>query len=226
VEREVVVAALEAERAALGAALRDRVEADFQRPTRCVPWTVRELLAHVLVAGRRLGPMLADPAPPRIEHDAFDYFARDHRGGGVDVERIGAARALAATIPTVGALVAAVDESWRDTTTLVDDAPHGRLVLTRWDERMAVADYAATRVVELAVHGLDLAEALDHPPWITPPALGVAAEVLGRSLPSEAVTRLGWDDWTLVTVTTGRRSVSADDETRVPGLRQHLLWPA
>jgi uncharacterized protein (TIGR03083 family) len=223
VDRSTVVRALDAERAALVDAMRLLDERDHDRPTRCPPWTVRELLAHVLVAGRRLGPMLTDPPPPRAEHDAYDYFVRDHHGGDADAERIAAARALAATFPDGPALVAAVDAAWAATAEAARSAPADRLVRTRWDERMTVTDYATTRVVELAVHGLDLADGLGRAPWLTPPASALVAAVLARDLPTAARDALGWDDRTLVEKATGRTALTDAEAAR--GVAPHLLWP-
>jgi hypothetical protein len=59
-----------------------------------------------------------------------------------------------------------------------------------------------TRVVELVVHGLDLADALDRPPWTHDTALAVVTRLLLPEAPqpgSEAVDRM-----TLVRVATGR----------------------
>ncbi|GAA2699584.1 hypothetical protein GCM10010429_01420 [Micromonospora olivasterospora] len=62
---------------------------------------------------------------------------------------------------------------------------------------MAPAEFLVTRVVEVGVHGLDLAAALGREPWLTP----AAAEVTGgRGVPAG----LGWDGSTLVAEATGR----------------------
>ncbi len=43
----------------LGAVLRTLDRSDLDRPTRCVPWTVADLLAHVRTGAGRLADMLA-----------------------------------------------------------------------------------------------------------------------------------------------------------------------
>lgn len=78
----------------------------------------------------------------------------------------------------------------------------GRVVRTRHGDAMALAEFLVTRVVEVGVHGLDLAAALGREPWLTPAAAEVATALLtgGRDVPAE----LGWDRLTLVGRTTGR----------------------
>jgi hypothetical protein len=64
-------------------------------------------------------------------------------------------------------------------------------------------------VLELAVHGLDLAAALDRDPWMTVQAAHVTEELL---LPSAAAGRLraetGWDRVGLIARLTGRHPVT------------------
>ena len=71
---------------------------------------------------------------------------------------------------------------------------------------MLLTEFLRTRVLELAVHGLDLAAALAHEPWMTSEAADVTEEVL---LPAAAAAALregtGWDRVTLIAALTGRR---------------------
>ena len=48
----------------------------------------------------------------------------------------------------------------------------GRIVQTRHGDAMLLTDFLTTRVVELAVHGLDVADVLEQQPWLTAPAAG------------------------------------------------------
>ena len=74
---------------------------------------------------------------------------------------------------------------------------------------MLLAEFLRTRVLELAVHGLDLAAALDREPWMTTAAADVTADLL---LPCAAAAGLraaaGWDQVTLIAALTGRRPVT------------------
>ena len=69
-----------------------------------------------------------------------------------------------------------------------------------------------SRVVEVGVHGLDLADALRRRPWLTPAAARVVADLLVDGRPAPGT--LGWDAVTLVRKATGR-SALADRERAV-----------
>ncbi|MEV5689784.1 maleylpyruvate isomerase N-terminal domain-containing protein [Micromonospora globbae] len=187
--------------ARLGEVLRGLSEADLDRPTDCRPWRVRELLAHVRTGVGRLAGMLAAPAPPRAEVDAAGYFGAAKFTPEVDAARVDSGRREARELDGP-ALVADFDRAWRATDTAVAAAPPDRVVRTRHGDAMSLTEFLRTRVVEVGVHGLDLAAALDREPWLTPTAARVVAELLtgGRPVPPE----LGWDRLTLIRKTTGR----------------------
>ena len=187
----------------------------YDRPTGCEPWTVKDLLAHVLVACRRIPVMLAGPTPARAEVSALEYFHGDKLGGDVDRERVEAAQRDARWFQSgyqiVDAIVDAVGESVR----LVRAEPEDRLVYTRWGEAMALMEYVKTRVFELAVHGLDLAYALDREPWMTSGAAQVTADVLlenGNLSPPE-------DTVAFIAQATGRVAVAQTE------VSEKFLWP-
>ncbi|MFI7523294.1 maleylpyruvate isomerase N-terminal domain-containing protein [Micromonospora globbae] len=187
--------------ARLGEVLRGLSEADLDRPTDCRPWRVRELLAHVRTGVGRLAGMLAAPAPPRPEVDAAGYFGAAKFTPEVDAARVDSGRREARELDGP-ALVADFDRAWRATDAAVAAAPPDRVVRTRHGDAMSLTEFLRTRVVEVGVHGLDLAAALDREPWLTPTAARVVAELLtgGRPVPPE----LGWDRLTLIRKTTGR----------------------
>ncbi|MFI6262957.1 maleylpyruvate isomerase N-terminal domain-containing protein [Micromonospora sp. NPDC051006] len=198
---ETVRAAFRDECARLGEVLRGLAEADLDRPTDCRPWTVRELLAHVRSGAGRLTDMLAAPAPDRAEVDAAGYFGAPKFTPDVDAARIDSGRREARQLDGP-ALVADFDRAWRAAVAAVAVAPADRVVRTRHGDAMSLTEFLRTRVVEVGVHGLDLAAALHRAPWLTPAAAEVVAELLagGRPVPVE----LGWDRLTLIRKATGR----------------------
>ncbi|MER7457363.1 maleylpyruvate isomerase N-terminal domain-containing protein [Micromonospora sp. NPDC126480] len=181
--------------------LRDLTENDLDRPTDCRPWDVRGLLGHVRTGVGRLADMLAAPAPPHAEVDAAGYFGAAKFTPPVDAARIDGGRREGRQL-SAAALADDVDRVWRATLHAVDTQPAGRVVRTRHGDAMTVVEFLRTRVVEVGVHGLDLAAALDRPPWLTPAAATVVADLLtgGRPVPPG----LGWDRLTLVRKATGR----------------------
>ena len=186
-------------------------DAAFARPTRCEPWTVAELLFHVTMTMRRLPGMLAAPAPPGAALvSAAGYYRPDQRfSAATNADRIESARRGAAGLAGAAARARDVGEARQQAWAALRDAPPGRVVQTRHGDPMLLAEFLRTRVLELAVHGLDLAAALDREPWMTAPAAGVTEELL---LPSAAAAGLraaaGWDQITLIAALTGRRPLA------------------
>ncbi|MGW5670643.1 maleylpyruvate isomerase N-terminal domain-containing protein [Micromonospora sp. NPDC003776] len=203
---DTVRAAFRDECARLEEVLRGLSEADLERPTPCPPWAVRDLLAHVRTGAGRLVDMLAAPAPQRAEVDAAGYFGRTKFTPEVDRDRIDSARREAATPAGPAQVADGFARAWRAADAAVGAQPAGRLVRTRHGDAMTVTEFLRTRVVEVGVHGLDLADALDRRPWLTPTAARVVADLLvdGRPLPPG----LGWDAVTLVRKATGRSALT------------------
>ncbi|WP_232533730.1 maleylpyruvate isomerase N-terminal domain-containing protein [Plantactinospora sp. KBS50] len=175
-----VRAAFEAEARQLVGAMRALAAADFARPTACQPWTVADLLAHVRTATARLIDMLAGPAPGPAEVDAAGYYGPSKFTAATDGARVAAARSEAAAVPSGRDLVEDLDRVWRAAAAAAAAEPADRVVATRHGDRMELDEFLLTRVVELGVHGLDLAAALDRRPWLTEPAAMVIEGLLLR----------------------------------------------
>ncbi|MFJ8582081.1 maleylpyruvate isomerase N-terminal domain-containing protein [Micromonospora sp. NPDC093277] len=206
--------------------LRGVDEADLARPTPCPPWAVRDLLAHVRSGAGRLVDMLAAPAPHRAEVDAAGYFGTAKFTPEVDRARIDGAQREARQLPGVREVADGFARAWRSADTAVAAQPPGRLVRTRHGDSMTLTEFLRTRVAEVGVHGLDLADALHRQPWLTPTAAQVIADLLicSRSGPGEPASlpdALGWDPLTLVRKATGRAPLTEREQTLVDqaGLR-------
>ncbi|MCI4061503.1 maleylpyruvate isomerase N-terminal domain-containing protein [Micromonospora sp. R77] len=192
---------------------------DLDRLTPCPSWQVRDLVAHVRTGAGRLVDMLAAPAPDRAEVDAAGYFGTAKFTPKVDEDRIDSARRAARGSAGVPEVVAGFARAWRDADAAVGGQPPGRLVRTRHGDAMALTEFLRTRVVEVGVHGLDLAVALDRRPWLTPAAAAVIADLLTGGRPGpDALDR---DPVTLIREATGRadrtgreRDLSADAGVR------------
>ncbi|WP_406071273.1 maleylpyruvate isomerase N-terminal domain-containing protein [Micromonospora sp. NBC_01638] len=207
-----VRAAFSAECAQLTEVLAELVDADLDRPTDCPPWTVRELIAHVRTGVGRLTDMLAASAPPQAEVDAAGYFGRAKFTPQVDADRIANGQRDALKVNRA-ALATELDRAWRATDAAVAAAPPDRVVRTRHGDAMRLTDFLRTRVVEVGVHGLDLAAALGRPPWLTPPAATVIADLLTGGRPAPA--GLGWDRLTLIRKTTGRMALTGPERAAI-----------
>jgi uncharacterized protein (TIGR03083 family) len=193
---------------------------EFEQISPCPPWTVRELFCHVLMGADRISQALgqeADASGPLIT--TVQYYRPDERFSAViNADRIETARALAARLGRPGELAAELYRRCQQSIELLTTAPAGRTIRTRHGDRMLLTDFARTRVVELAVHGLDLAAGLDRPPWMTGAAADVLIDLLlpdGRS--DEFCARLNCDRVGLVARLTGRTTLTTADKQFLAG---------
>jgi hypothetical protein len=123
----MILDVLLAESSALVEGLRDLRPGRWAAPTRCAPWNMRELLAHIGVAVGRVSEALALPAPDIATVSAVDYYRPDARfSPSANADRVELARsrvtvdglaAFAATVATAAEACAA--------------APTGRVLRTR-----------------------------------------------------------------------------------------------
>lgn len=185
-------------------------------PTRCDPWSVRELLGHVGATVDRLPGMLAAPAPETAEVTATRYYRPDERfSPETNDARIALGRERASR---TGDPAAEFDAIWRRADGLVSAEPAGRIVRTRHGDAMLLREFLLTRVVELAVHGLDLADALGREPWLTAQAGDAVLELLLGAGYESAVREVGWDRARFLRKATGREPLDAGENAMIERL--------
>jgi len=218
-----VMQALDAEIGALVRSLRDLPEKDWECPTRCEPWRVRELLGHVHVVVGWLPGMLAAPEPPHAEISAAEYYRPDDRfAPQTNTNRIELAQQHAAAPVSGAALVENFAALWQRVDRLCQGQTHGRVVRTRHGDAMLLSEFLLTRLVEVAVHGLDLSDALEREPWLTQVAGELIVGLLLGPDQAEAVRELGWDTAKFLRKATGREPLEGQDAVRVE--RLGLQW--
>lgn len=195
--------------------------AQWGLPTPCEPWRVRDLVAHVCLAIGRVPGMLAETPPARAEVSAVEYYRPDERfAPETNAARISSAQEHGAALGDTG-LAGDFDAAWRRTYRRCRTEPADRAVRTRHGDPMLLSEFLVTRVVEFAIHGLDLATALGRPPWLTEQAGDVVAELLlGRS--GTAEPSLGWDRPTFLRKATGREPMNAAEAEEVT--RTGVRW--
>jgi uncharacterized protein (TIGR03083 family) len=207
------IAAVRAEAAALVNVAAGLADTELGRPSPCPPWTIADLLGHVIIAVSRIGQVIAtlDGVPSEMV-TAAGYYRPDHRfSGAVNDDRIATAQALAASLGNAAAIAAELDRTCREGCRLLEQ--DDRIIRTRHGDRMLLTEFAKTRVVELGVHGLDVAAGLGREAWLTPPAADVLAELM---LPYGTATclcaSLGVDVAGLMARLTGRVTLSPTEE--------------
>jgi uncharacterized protein (TIGR03083 family) len=196
-------------------------DAAFARPTPCVPWTVAELVYHVRMTMERVTVMLEAPEPSRSGLvSAAAYYRADQRfSAAANAERIGSAQRGAAALPTAAACARDFDQARQQASAQLRAGPPRRVVMTRHGDRMLLTEFLRTRVLELAVHGLDLAAALECLPWMTPLAAHVTEELLlTPAAASRVQTATGWDRATRIAKLTGRRQVTPAENQLIQSL--------
>ena len=224
-QRDRVLAAFATEAAQLSAALGQSTEADWDRPTGCSPWNVAELLGHVVTVLDWLPGMLAADAPAEATVSATGYYRPDERfSARTNATRLDLARQRAAAAGNGPALAAEYDRVWRKAHALSSAEPADRVVRTRHGDSMLLTDFLVTRIVEVGIHGLDLAAALDRVPWLTEPAADLLAELLLGDRKLSALRDLGWDTVTFLARATGRAPLSRAETAQVE--RSGIRWLA
>ena len=198
-----------------GAIVRSLDDADWARPTRCVPMTVKELVTHTTQA---LDVLLYDEIKPPASSDRV-------------IDRVGYAMAWdgASAAPRIlaGAQARAAELSEAE---LVDRLGNkiariaGHLAALEPDELVGgsgaaipAAELACVYVIEVGVHTLDLQNAIGTEERLETDATPVIIATLDALLGKRTQTETGWDDLAYVLACTGRRELSgADRETLGP----------
>ncbi|MFF1869510.1 maleylpyruvate isomerase N-terminal domain-containing protein [Kitasatospora herbaricolor] len=194
-------------------------EAEWGLPTRCEPWSVRELLGHVRVVIAWLPDMLAAPAPDRAGVSAVEYYRPDDRfAPQTNTARIALARDHATGQAGGSALADDFAATWQRVDRLCRAEPEDRVVRTRHGDAMLLSQFLVTRVVEVAVHGLDLADALGREPWLTPQAADAVLELLLGPDRTAASLGLDWDRPEFLRKVTGREPLDAAEAAQVERL--------
>jgi uncharacterized protein (TIGR03083 family) len=215
-----VVEAFRLEAGQLAGAMTGVSATEWRLPTRCAPWTVSELLAHVRVVIAWLPGMLAAPAPIRAEVSAVEYYRPDDRfAPDTNAARIALAQDHAAEQLSGAALAEDFNTTWQQVDQLCQAEPEGRVVRTRHGDPMLLSEFLLTRVVEVAVHGLDLADALGREPWLTPQAADVVQDLLlGGPDGAAALEKLGWGQLRFLRKATGREPITREEASDVSRL--------
>ncbi len=184
-------------------------EDEFGLPTRCPPWDVKVLLAHMWRDMDRVRTALATAPPAEADTTAVTYWrSYDPVVDAPDISD--RAREVAAGFATGAGLARSFGQNWREGLEAARREDLGRIVVT-WGPALRLDEFLATRVLEIGVHGLDLAAALGRDPSITSGGVAVVRGILVGLLGQEPPAVLGWDDVAFIEVGTGRRPLAANE---------------
>lgn len=215
------VSALREECAEVSSALAEIEEKEFDGPTRCPAWNVKELLAHMHRDLDNVAVYLAEPGPPEATHDSVSYWNYDAAKLGPGIAD--RAKTFAATFATAGDLTAAWNERWPQICDLAEATDAMRLVTT-WGPALSLEEYLRTRVLEIVVHHLDLEDAFGRSCWGTDEAVGIVDEILVDLLGKEPPHELEWDAIEFIERATGRKELT-EQERSLLGVRAAKRFP-
>jgi uncharacterized protein (TIGR03083 family) len=207
------IEALADESARAETVLRSLADEDFELPTRCEAWDVRALVGHLIRDVDRLVTYAAEPAPAAADMDAVAYFVYD---AAAEAPRI--ARSTQETADRYGTnaeLVAGFAKMWREAVLVARREGPDRIVAVgrQPPQALRMDEYAQTRVLEMVVHGLDLARAVKQKAWLTPGGARITIAILAGLLGGPPPEALAWDDVTFIEAGTGRRRLSDGERT-------------
>ncbi len=83
---------------------------------------------------------------------------------------------------------------------------------------MLLSDFLLTRVVEVAVHGIDLALALDRRPWTTSEAAALVTGLLLGPDAESILRRMHWSPMHFISMATGRVQPTDVESERIQDL--------
>jgi uncharacterized protein (TIGR03083 family) len=160
-------------------------------------WTVRELTAHTLRGFTTIEHYLAaEPSIDRVIVDAVDYYRIVLGDPGIHAAVAERGRAAGARLnDPVGEAEATAQRVLALVASTADDE-----VVNNFAGQMAFVEYLATRVVELALHTLDIQRACGMPTTLPPSTSSVVVGLLAQL--AEPIT--------LLLALTGRGSLPVD----------------
>ena len=199
--------ALEAETVRTGEFLTGLSAADWRRPTRCTPLSVRELAVHTVRGAYRILDTLAAPRREgEPEKDAITYWRYDV----ATVSRGVVDRAKAESLQRApdADIAAEWKEKWPEAIAAARRAVEDDPLVAAVPGTIRLREFLKTRCIEVGIHAMDLRAALGLEPDPTPGCLEAVGDVL-RGLLGADLRPLGMDDIRFALVGTGRGELSA-----------------
>ena len=195
---------------AVAASLAGLDEAAFAVVTNCPPWTLKDLLVHIWQT-LQLPRAFTPAAEPMAA--AADWYRRSERETPEYRERNADRARDAAAIFSSGAdAVTALVDAGERLEARIADADLGAAIVTPGLPSISLGGYIVTRVISVAVHGIDVAISRGAPTFTTPAASDLTAGIVEELLGVDRAS-LGWSPEQTILWGTGRGPAP---EGRVP----------
>ena len=195
-------------------------QADLQRSTRLDPldsslrrWNVLELAAHFNISIGLTLSLVEGAQPGQTGRDRVSFFIFDRSQVAPVVYEYAIAQAQGRQPEDV---VRTMQDTFARTLDAARDNPPD-LVGPGYYALMRLDEFVASRVVESVVHGLDLTDALERSPHVTPRATAITADIFDDLLARRTVAGrpadLIGDDMAFIRAASGR---GVHDDPRFP----------
>jgi uncharacterized protein (TIGR03083 family) len=180
---------------------------EWSKPTRCKPLTIRELASHVTRGGVRIQEMIdGGPVDTEPELDGVTYFQYDPAAQAPRV--VSSAQEAAQSFPAD--LAKTWDTEWTKALQRAREHLGEDLVYRTIFGLIRLSEYLRTRCVEVAIHHMDLDDALGKQPHPDPGAIEAVGDVL-RGLLGTDLRPVGVDDVRFALIGSGRAPLSEDE---------------
>ncbi|MFB9581830.1 maleylpyruvate isomerase N-terminal domain-containing protein [Streptomyces goshikiensis] len=204
---------------ALRTAVADLCDQDFEQPSGCAGWLVRDLVCHLVIDAQDVLITLATPVEAEPTVDAVSYWNVDDRPptgqGPLDALTV----RLAAAYGDPHLLRFHLDDVGSAAGRAAALADPGVRVGTR-GEVLTVADYLDAYVLEWTLHHLDLTAHL--PAVAGPPAEGTARSRAMLETIAGAAFPASFTDTDALLVGTGRRAPTGAERAALGALAERL----
>ncbi|MFI5639001.1 maleylpyruvate isomerase N-terminal domain-containing protein [Streptomyces goshikiensis] len=204
---------------ALRTAVADLGDQDFEQPSGCAGWLVRDLVCHLVIDAQDVLITLATPVEAEPTVDAVTYWNVDDRPPTGQDPLDALVVRLAAAYGDPHLLRFHLDDVGSAAGRAAALADPGVRVGTR-DEVLTVADYLDAYVLEWTLHHLDLTAHL--PAAAGPPAEGTARSRLMLETIAGAAFPASFTDTDALLVGTGRRAPTGAERAALGPLAERL----
>lgn len=210
--------ALEAQCRDLAALVGELGDADWDRPSRCDGWTVKELVAHCEGMLERLPGYAEMKVDGPAEIDRVGYYRYDPNGprDGEDPSKtfsdvIRDRVVEEAAGRTNDEIKASLEQLARESLIRAREVDPKLVMKRSGHPPIEFGEFVASRVLEFGVHAMDIGHAALKGERIHPDAVPVVTGILDGLLQAELPKGMGWDARTYILTGTGRRRLEPNE---------------
>ena len=199
---------------------------EWDLPTRCPGWTVKELVAHCeSMLGRVLGYVEMRVDGP-AEIDRVGYYQYDPDGPREDEPEKSFSDSIRDRVVEEAAgrsndeIRASLEQHAQTTFAGLGDIDSELVMKRTGHPPITFGEFVASRVLEFGVHTMDIGHATLRGERVHPDAVPVIVGILQGLLGAELPKGMGWDARTFVLTGTGRRHLEPNERFALGSLAE------